>query len=200
MTDLIRDARTRLGLSIYDLAARLGVTAGAVSQLEQSERAGTIKVASLRRALDVMGERLSVVSTPSTMAARNLLSARSAARAIDHELATGDPDAALRLTIQAIDHFRQAENDNEVADFLKKPATLSDQRWDTLLATAVAWEASRRGVEAPRWTRKPPLDDEWIPSGFDEYSPEYVEFVRRSSEPAFLSRRILMREKDLMTR
>ncbi|WP_382306576.1 hypothetical protein [Herbiconiux sp. UC225_62] len=197
MSDLIRTARARAGASIYDLAARLGVTAGAVSQLEQSERAGTIKVASLQRALEALGERLHVSATPATMAERHLMTARTAAQAIDAEIEAGDPAAALRLTVQALDHFRRADSENEIADFLKKPPTIRDTRWDTLFATAVAWEAERRGIIAPRWTRRAALEHEWMPGQDSGYSARYIDFVKSDAEPEFLQRGIVIREKDL---
>ncbi|WP_291056628.1 helix-turn-helix transcriptional regulator [Herbiconiux sp.] len=197
MSDHIRAARNRGGLSIYDLAASLGVTAGAVSQLEQSERAGTIKVASLERALAALGENLHTSTSRITMAQRNLMTARTAARAIESELSASDPAAALRLTIQAIDHFHRASSDNEIQDFLKKPAPLADERWDTFFATAVGWGATRRGVTPPRWTKRPPLLHEWVPGPDDTYSPGYVDFLRIDAEPEFLERGIVIRERDL---
>jgi transcriptional regulator with XRE-family HTH domain len=199
VSDLIRTARARSGASIYDLAARLGVTAGAVSQLEQSERAGTIKLASLERALDAVGERLHVSTTPATMAEKHLMSARTAAQAIDAEVKAADPAAALRLTTQAVDHFRRAGSDNEIADFLKRPPMISDKRWDTLFATAVAWEAARRGIVPPRWTKKPSLEREWIPGPDADYSTRYVDFLKGDAEPEFLERGIVIRERDLTT-
>ncbi|MGD8166682.1 hypothetical protein ACEXOS_005625 [Herbiconiux sp. P16] len=197
MSDLIRTARARTGASIYDLAALLGVTAGAVSQLEQSERASTIKLASLERALEALGERLHISATPATMAEKHLMSARTAARAIDAEVKAADPAAALRLTMQAIDHFRRARSENEIADFLRKPPTISDTRWDTLFATAFAWEAERRGITPPRWTRKPALEHEWIPGPDSDYSIRYVDFIKSNAEPEFLERGIVIRERDL---
>ncbi|MFB2557058.1 helix-turn-helix domain-containing protein [Herbiconiux liangxiaofengii] len=197
MSDLIRSTRARLGLSIYDLANRLGVTAGAVSQLERSERVGTIKLSSLERALAVLGERLDASTVPMTMADRHLMSARTAAEAIGAELEAADTSAALRLTTQAIDHFRQARTENEIADFLKKPAEILDSRWDTLLATAVAWEAENRGIAPPHWTKKPRLEGEWVPGPDADYSDEYLAHLKVTAEPAFLNKGIIMRARDL---
>lgn len=199
MSELVRSARLRRGLSIYDLADRLGVTAGAVSQLEQSERVGTIKLASLERALGALGERLVIATTPITMADRNLMSARSAASAINDELRAADHAAALRLTTQALEHFRQAASESEIDDFLKKPAPIIDRGWDTLFATAVGWEARRRGLRAPRWTRKPALHDEWVPGADVALSDRYVDFLKEAAEPTFRERNIIVREKDLAT-
>ena len=199
MSDLIRAARATAGISIYELASRLDVTAGAISQLEQSERAGTIKLSSLERALLALGERLRLSSTPALMADRHLLTARTAAHAIDAELEAADEAAALRLTTQALDHFRRATTESEIADFLRKPSTLSDPRWDTFFATAIAWDAARRGIDPPRWTRKPALEEEWIPGPDADYSPAYIEFLKSSAEPDFLDRGIVIRERDLAT-
>lgn len=51
----VRAVREALGLSTAALAARLGITAGAVTRLEQSETADRIGLATLRRAADAVG-------------------------------------------------------------------------------------------------------------------------------------------------
>jgi transcriptional regulator with XRE-family HTH domain len=200
MTSMIREARQRHRLTIYELAARLDITPGAVSHLEKSERAGTIKIVTLRRALEVMGEDLQLTAKPSPMKSKSLMSARTAAVAINHELRAGDNDAALRLAIQAIDHFRQAQTSCEIADFLHKPAPIEDIRWDTLLATAIRWDATRRGIDAPGWTKRPPLPCDWIPGVNTNPSEEFADVIRQQAEPDFLEHRILMRARDFDTR
>ncbi len=200
MTSTIREARERHGLTIYELAERLAITPGAVSQLEKSERAGTIKIATLRRALLALGENLEITAKPITMKSRHLLSARTAAAAINNEITAGDDDAALRLTVQAIDHFRQAASPSEITDFLRKPAPIKDIRWDTLLATAIRWESLRRGLPTPPWSERPPLHSEWMPGVDTAPSAEYAEHIRQQAEPEFLKHRILIRERDFTTR
>jgi transcriptional regulator with XRE-family HTH domain len=54
----IKRARLTRGLSVREFARQLGVTAGAVSQMERSEAAGKIGVDTLRRALEALGEDL----------------------------------------------------------------------------------------------------------------------------------------------
>jgi len=200
MTRTIREARERQGLTIYELAERLAITPGAISQLEKSERAGTIKIVTLQRTLLALGESLEITAKPITMKSRHLLSARTAAAAINNELAANDSDAALRLTVQAIDHFRQAASPSEIADFLRKPAPIEDIRWDTLLATAIRWESLRRGLQTPPWTERPPLHSEWMPGVDTTPSAEYAEHIRQQAEPEFLKHRILIRERDFTTR
>ena len=51
----IRAIREALGMSAAVLAARLGITAGAVTRLEQSEAADRIQLDTLRRAADALG-------------------------------------------------------------------------------------------------------------------------------------------------
>lgn len=51
----IKRARISRGITVRELAKRLGVTPGAVSQMERSEAKGTIQLGTLRRALGAMG-------------------------------------------------------------------------------------------------------------------------------------------------
>lgn len=51
----VRAVREALGMSTAALAARLGITAGAVTRLEQSEAADRIRLDTLRRAADALG-------------------------------------------------------------------------------------------------------------------------------------------------
>lgn len=51
----VRAIREALGMSTTVLAARLGITAGAVTRLEQSEAADRIRLDTLRRAADALG-------------------------------------------------------------------------------------------------------------------------------------------------
>jgi predicted DNA-binding mobile mystery protein A len=51
----VRAFREALGMSTAALGARLGVTAGAVTRLEQSEAADRIRLDTLRRAADALG-------------------------------------------------------------------------------------------------------------------------------------------------
>jgi predicted DNA-binding mobile mystery protein A len=51
----VRAVREALGMSAAVLAARMGITAGAVTRLEQSEAADRIGLDTLRRAADALG-------------------------------------------------------------------------------------------------------------------------------------------------
>jgi predicted DNA-binding mobile mystery protein A len=60
----VRAVREALGMSAAVLAARLGVTAGAVIRLEQSEAADRIRLDTLRRAADALGCDLVYLAVP----------------------------------------------------------------------------------------------------------------------------------------
>ena len=64
MSSLIVDTRHDLGLTVRDLAHRLGVAPSSVTRMEHAERDNTIKLKTLERALAAMGRvpRLEVVS------------------------------------------------------------------------------------------------------------------------------------------
>lgn len=55
MNNSVRDTREKLGLSMAGLGDLLGVSATSISSLERNERDGTAKMATVQRALAVMG-------------------------------------------------------------------------------------------------------------------------------------------------
>jgi len=97
-------------------------------------------------------------------AARTWMTARNVAEAIKDELQHGDDDFALRTLIGAINDFRDLRDPVEIQDFLRRPRPTGDRRWDTLLAAAVARACRQRGVTAPKWTRRAPLESWWFPA------------------------------------
>lgn len=107
-----------------------------------------------------VGRLLREIDSP----ARTWLTARDAAEAIKGELERGDEDFALRTLIGAISDFRGLTDAAEIQAFLRRPRPTGDQRWDTLLAASVAMACRRKGVAAPKWTRRAPLKSWWFPS------------------------------------
>lgn len=57
MTNSVRETREKVGLSMADLGALLGVNATSISSLERNERDGTAKIGTIERALEAMGYR-----------------------------------------------------------------------------------------------------------------------------------------------
>jgi len=96
--------------------------------------------------------------------ARTWMTARSASEAIKGELQRGDEDFALRTLITAISDFRALADPADIQEFLRRPRPTGDRRWDTLLAAAVGRACRRRGLTAPKWTRRVPLESWWFPA------------------------------------
>ena len=108
---------------------------------------------------------------------------------------------ALRLTVQAVEAFRAAASDDELADFLAAPASTGSTDWDCLLATAIRLAATERGIEPQTWTHREPLDHEWWP-GYDSADIDdgpWAQRIRSESIQLFRLMEIVTREKDWST-
>lgn len=84
----IRAVRQALGMSLGDLAARLGATHQSVSMLEQSERAGQIRLSSLRKAAKAMDCDLAYVFVPRSGSLQSVVDEQTRAQLAAHERAT----------------------------------------------------------------------------------------------------------------
>jgi predicted DNA-binding mobile mystery protein A len=118
----IRAVREALGMSAAVVAGRLGITAGAVTRLEQSEAAGRVRLDTLRRAADALGCDLVYLLVP-----RRPLAAVVHDRA--RELARGQAAAVqqtMRLEGQATD----------------QEAGLEDQLTERLLERGGLWSGT----------------------------------------------------------
>jgi transcriptional regulator with XRE-family HTH domain len=148
MSDMIRSARQRAGLSMADFAAQLGVSESAISQMERSEREGTIRVTTMNRALEALGHDLLLTSTP-----RSRLSRYAPARlAHDVAIALGKADkpTALRLLTQSAEYLRDSRDSFDPDEIQAPPARLPDLAWD---AFARALYRRSLGADAPTWTK-----------------------------------------------
>lgn len=84
----IRAVRQALGMSLGDLAARLGTTHQSVSMLEQSESAGQIGLSSLRKAAEAMECDLAYVFIPRSGSLRAAIDKQARAQLAAHVRAT----------------------------------------------------------------------------------------------------------------
>jgi predicted DNA-binding mobile mystery protein A len=115
----VRAVREALGMSTAVVAARLGITAGAVTRLEQSEAAGRVRLDTLRRAADALGCDLVYLLVP-----RRPLTAVVRDRA--RELARGQAAAVAHTMLLEDQATGQA-------------AELEDQLTQRLLARGGLW-------------------------------------------------------------
>lgn len=148
MSDLIRSARRRADLSMADLAERLDVSESAISQMEASEREGTIRLTTLTRALAALGHDLLMTSTP-----RSAVSRYAPAR-IAHDVAIalrrGDKPLAMRLLTQSAEQLRTNRALFDRDEIQAPPAHLPDPAWDAFARTLYRRSL---GTGAPAWTK-----------------------------------------------
>jgi predicted DNA-binding mobile mystery protein A len=102
----VRAVREALGMSAAVLAGRMGITAGAVTRLEQSEAADRIQLDTLRRAADALGCDLVYLLVP-----RRPLTAvvRDRARALAHWQVAA-VEQTMRLEDQATGQAKEMED------------------------------------------------------------------------------------------
>ncbi len=118
----VRSVRDALGLSTRQLGIRLGVAAMSVTDLEESERAGSAQLATLRRAADAMNCDLVYAFVP--RASLHDTVRRQALQVARRELAR--IDTTMRLEDQALS---DEETEARITEFAE---SLLDDRalWD----------------------------------------------------------------------
>ena len=162
MSDLIRTTRDELGLTGADLADRLGVTVGAVSQMERSEREGSIKLATLDRALGALGRRLSIDAAPAGAYADYTPAAVT--DQVNDALDDRDGSYALRLITHASSVLRDEADKLSDAELRRRPSQIKDARWEQLFRALYgdAIPEQRR----PDWATPSKLNRRWYVSRF----------------------------------
>lgn len=190
MSDLIRSTRASLGVTGGELAERLGITVGAVSQMERAEREGRIRLDTLRRALNALGRQLMLDETPESAYSR--FGAERTTEAMQAALDAGDEAYALRLLTQAAQVVRDhgaALSDRELES---RPSRLADRRWETLFRAVYgrALPANRR----PAWAVPQRLPRRWYVSQFESLRRR----ADRSTPTDLRELNILIDERSLM--
>lgn len=162
MSDLIRTTREELGLTGADLAERLGVTTGAISQMERSERDGRIKLDTLERALGAMGRRLNVGARLDSPYADYIPAAVT--DQVNDALDARDSSYALRLITHASAVVRGEPDKFTDAELRTRPSQIKDGRWEQLFR-AVYGEAIPE-ERRPEWATPAKLNRRWYVSRF----------------------------------
>lgn len=160
MSNTIRATRKALGIASAELARRLGVTPSAVTQLEQSERSGTIKLGSLMDAHAALGTDFRLTALPYS-APMNPYAPLAVSRSIAQYLDQGDTDFAFRLLTDAAS--RAASGEISEDDLRFPPEPIADRAWDTLMRATYAYYLGER---KPGWTATLPLPSPWYQSDF----------------------------------
>jgi hypothetical protein len=94
---------------------------------------------------------------------RTWVAASETAVSIREELGRCDEDFALRMIGRLVADLRTLSRPADIARCLSEPPSTGSQRWDVLLAVVVSRECRLRGIEAPGWTKTPPLPSWWFP-------------------------------------
>jgi transcriptional regulator with XRE-family HTH domain len=181
---VVRRSRRSRGLSQDDLARELNTSRMTISRLE---RGGAVSMTTMLAALRLLGQQLTARPYRYWMTVPEL------AERIRAELERGDQGFAIRLMRIALKDFANLTDEQQIADFLAKPDSTGDPRWDLLLATAVAWRARARGLDAPPWTRQPKLANEWFPM---DPGPLMTERIRKRTPREFARKNILIDERE----
>ncbi len=163
MVSTIKSTRRAAGISVNELAKRLGVTPSAVSQLERSEAEGTIKLNSLREALAAMGANLRLTAGPEGRMSR-YAPYRVAESVAESLLASSDSTYPLRLLTHAAKELSDNVSLVDQSEIELAPTPLPDRRWDTLMRASFAHALPR--VRRPSWTKTSKLDEPWFVSEF----------------------------------
>lgn len=160
MSNLIQTARLEQGVTNAELAQRLGVTRGAISQLERSEREGSIRWETLERALDALGRR-PIVSMSETKS-RRAYDAESVTDSINQALDDGDETFALRLLTRAAQVVREAGPAE--ADPWARSSRIKDAKWEALFGAV--YGAALSSDDLPAWASPQRLPRRWYVSQF----------------------------------
>jgi predicted DNA-binding mobile mystery protein A len=125
----IREVREALGLTALQLASRMGVSQPTVANLEHSEARGAITLASLKKAAEAMGCRLTYAFVPCT-SLEDVIQKRATGAAVR---LLARVDHTMSLEAQSADAEFRARRVRELTDELVR--TLSRELWEENLAT-----------------------------------------------------------------
>lgn len=128
------------------------------------------------------------------------LSAADAAAEVRRALGAGNTGTADRFAAELASRILRAPADATIPDSIfDEPGTTGSLEYDTLLATALAYGMLQRGLAPRDWmSAAAKLPDEWLWDGGYGGSPAFREFIRRNTPEMFLSKNILLRERDLI--
>lgn len=192
MASTIKATRRAAGITVTELATRLNVTPSAVSQLERSEVEGTIKLNTLREALEAMGSTLRITAGAEKSMSR-YAPYRIADSLTDSLLKDSDPTFPLRLLTHGIKELTDNISEIDPVEVEIAPTPLPDKRWDTLMRAAYANALPPR--DRPAWTSTSKLPEPWFLS---EY-PALRERAKKNT-PDYLRRLNIFVDERSLTR
>lgn len=187
-----RRLREERGLSQAEVARLMGTSQSWVARMETGEVDPSLS--SLRRYLDAVGATLDVQvgEWPAPFQPMSLADVARAARR--H---AGDGESVLRLCLQFIDDFREADASIR-GDLLRTaPGSTGDQRWDAFLAALAEHLAYHDGLPVPRWADR---GDRFLKSWWFLSDLPSVRAAALAESPAAFRRRGVFITDDLFAR
>jgi transcriptional regulator with XRE-family HTH domain len=181
---LLREIRSRAGLSRRALATKAGVPTSTVSRIEDEESDPTLST--LERLAAAAGQRLVIEAIPTR------------AHPTIAELATAAEPRGQRLKIDwtRLRGFADwaAQHPADLGDAIADPPARTGTPLDAVLAAFAEQLADERGLDRPRWTRVVgALPEEWSPPG----TPRMREQARATTPPPFQRRNIILARSAL---
>lgn len=192
MSSVIRDTMTAEGVSGAELARRLQVTPGAVSQMLQSELDSTIKLSTLERALQALGKD-TVIGAVDSLSPAARFSPAGVSRSMSDALLDRNQTFALRLLTQAARKVSEDPSLTESPLFARPPHQLPDERWDTLFRAH--YGEALPDTFAARWPSAQPLPEPWFVSDFESLRKR-----ARTRTPEHLRRMNVFIDEQSLTR
>jgi hypothetical protein len=154
-----------------------------------------VGLSSVRRYLDVIRARLDVELEPMAESGFRPMTLASVGRAARRHVA--DDETMLRLCLQFIDDFREADSASWVTLLEDAPPPTGDARWDAFLGALAEHLAYHGDLPIPRWVahKRRSLKRWWFLSDL----PSVMASALAESPAAFRSRGIFVTE-DLFAR
>jgi transcriptional regulator with XRE-family HTH domain len=192
----LRDARRRSGMSQAELSRRSGIEQSTISRIESGS--SDPAWATMTEVLEAAGWMVTIQRAPTA----SLIPTREIARAVRGWLRRGDEWAAMVEVVEATGRIH-ALGTEPVGGLprwaVEQPASTGDQKWDTILATGLAFSIQTiGGVPEPWMDDAAPLLEPTMLTG-DDPGDEYRARLRAQTPSLFLAKNILTRARDWMT-
>lgn len=187
----IKRIRARERLSQYELARRSGIAQSTISRIESGDLDPSWSTMSAL--LEGAGWSAELERT----GAAALIPTTALRRGIRNALARGDETSALRDLAEATGRILHSGRAGYLPEWaMAEPESTGDRKWDTILATALAYAASKVGVAPKPWMlQAEPLDTEVVLGSADP-TPAYRAVIRDQTPSIFREKNIVCRERD----
>lgn len=188
-----RALRKQRGLSQASVAREMGTSQSWVARMESGEVDPGLSA--VRRYLDAIGATLDVRLEEANGSSFRPMTVSSLGRAARRH--ARDDESLLRLCLQFIDEFREADPASQAGLLEEPPRPTGDARWDAFLAALAEHLAYHGGLPIPRWVGRKgrSLTRWWFLSDL----PSVMASAMAESPAAFRSRGIFL-TPDLFAR